>query len=163
MKKGKRLIWSEECETTFQQLKAYLANIPTLAKPSVGDVLFLYFVVSNYSTSSVLVKEEGGVQHPIYYTSRSLTRAKVRYPIAEKWAMALVAAARKLRPYFRGHEIAVVTNQPLRQILHKPDISSKLVKWSIELSEFDISYRPRFAIKAYALVDFINDCSEGGK
>ena len=33
IKKGKRLRWSEEFEITFQQLKAYLANLPTLAKP----------------------------------------------------------------------------------------------------------------------------------
>ena len=163
MKKRKRLRWSEECETTFQQLKAYLANVPTLAKPSVGDVLLLYLAVSNYSTNSILVKEEDGVQHPIYFTSRSLTSVEVRYPIVEKWAMTLVVATKKLRPYFRGHEIVVVTNQPLRQMLHKPDISSRLVKWSAKLSEFDISYRPRSAIKVQVLVDFINDCSERSK
>ena len=140
-----------------------MANVPTLAKPLVGDVLLIYLAVSDYSTSSVLVKEEDGVQRPVYYTSRSFTGAEVRYPIAEKWAMALVVAARKLRPYFQAHKIVVVTNQPLRQILHKPDISGRLVKWSVELSEFDISYQPRSAIKAQALVDFINDCSDGNE
>lgn len=72
MKNGKRLKWSEKCEAAFQQLKAYLANVPTLAKPLVGDILLLYLVVTNYLTSLVLVKEEGGVQYPVNYTSRSL-------------------------------------------------------------------------------------------
>ncbi|XP_077252053.1 uncharacterized protein LOC143891348 [Tasmannia lanceolata] len=57
-------------------------------------------------------------------------------------------AARKLRPYFQAHTIKVLTDQPLRQVLHRPDISGRLVKWVVELSEFDIQYIPRPAIKA---------------
>ena len=74
--------------------------------------------------------------------------------------MTLVVAARKLRPYFQAHEIVVVTNQLLRQILHKSDISGRLIRWSVELSEFDISYYLKYAIKAHALVGFINDYNE---
>ncbi|GFS36114.1 hypothetical protein Acr_00g0044140 [Actinidia rufa] len=44
---------------------------------------------------------------------------------------------------------------PLKQILQQPDTSGKLLKWSIKLSEFHISYRPRMAIKAQTLADFI--------
>lgn len=42
----------------------------------------------------------------------------------------------------------IVTNQPLRQILYKPEDSGLLVKWSVELSEFDIIYQPQATIKA---------------
>ncbi|XP_077240348.1 uncharacterized protein LOC143881245 [Tasmannia lanceolata] len=68
-------------------------------------------------------------------------------------------AARKLRPYFQAHTIKVLTNQPLRQVLHKPDTSGRLVKWAVELSEFDIRYMPRPAIKAQVLADFVAECS----
>lgn len=80
MKKGKRLKWSEKCEAAFQQLNAYLVDVLTLAKSSVGDILLLYLVDTNYSTSLVLVKEESGVQCPVYYTSRSFTGVEVRWP-----------------------------------------------------------------------------------
>lgn len=39
--------------------------------------------------------------------------------------------------------------------MHRPVILGRLVKWSIELSEFDIEYQPHKAIKAQALADFI--------
>uniref|UniRef100_A0A2N9H0V5 RNase H type-1 domain-containing protein n=1 Tax=Fagus sylvatica TaxID=28930 RepID=A0A2N9H0V5_FAGSY len=41
--------------------------------------------------------------------------------------------------------------------MNKPDAAAagRLIQWSIELSEFDIDYRPRTAIKAQALADFI--------
>ena len=105
-------------------------------------MLFLYMAVSNHATRSVLVREEEGVQYPIYYTSKALLDAETRYPPLEKWALALMVAARKLRPYFQAFPVSVITNQPLRQTLYKPDASSRLVKWAIELSEFDISFKP---------------------
>ncbi|XP_022856134.1 uncharacterized protein LOC111377293 [Olea europaea var. sylvestris] len=48
-----------------------------------------------------------------------------------------------------------MTDQPIKQILHRPKTSGRLLKWAIELSEFDIEFKPRTAIKAQALADFI--------
>ena len=73
----------------------------------------------------------------------------------EKLALAVVTAARKLRPYFQSHSIIVMTSQPLRTILHSPSQSGRLAKWAIELSEYDIEYRPRAAAKAQVLADFV--------
>jgi ribonuclease HI len=69
--------------------------------------------------------------------------------------LALVIAARKLWPYFQSHKIVVLTNHPLRKAMNKPDAAGRLIQWAVELSEFDIEYRPRQAIKAQALADFI--------
>lgn len=77
--------------------------------------------------------------------------------------MALVVAAQKLRPYFHTYPVIVMTDQSWRQVLHKPEASGRLVKWSVELSKFDISYQPRVAIKAQALVDFVAECIEENK
>ena len=55
----------------------------------------------------------------------------------EKLILALVTAARKLRPYFQAHTIEVPTEYPMKQVLHKPEVSGRLMKWAIELSEFD--------------------------
>ena len=71
-----------------------------------------------------------------------------------------MVAAEKLRPYFQAFPVSVITNQPLRQILHKPDASGRLVKWAIELSEFDIDYKPRAAIKAQTMADFVAEFTE---
>ncbi|KAF7132907.1 hypothetical protein RHSIM_Rhsim09G0074100 [Rhododendron simsii] len=67
----------------------------------------------------------------------------------------MVMAARRLRPYFQAHPIKVLTDQPLRRILHSPETSGRLIQWSIELGEFDIEYKPRVAIKAQVLADFL--------
>ncbi|KAL5540825.1 hypothetical protein UlMin_043795 [Ulmus minor] len=68
---------------------------------------------------------------------------------------ALIREEEGLRPYFQAHTIIVPTKFPLKQILQKPDTSGRLAKWSIELGEFDILFKPRTAIKGQALADFI--------
>jgi hypothetical protein len=73
----------------------------------------------------------------------------------EKLALALIVATRKLRLYFQVHTIIVFTNHPLCKVMNKPDAARRLIQWAIKLSEFDIEYRPRQAIKAQAFADFI--------
>ncbi|KAL0320132.1 UNVERIFIED_CONTAM: hypothetical protein Sradi_5274700 [Sesamum radiatum] len=72
-------------------------------------------------------------------------------------ALALLITARRLRPYFLSHPIRVKTNTPLKQTLGKPNTSGRLVKWAVELSEYDISYAPRTTIKAQVLANFVSE------
>lgn len=61
--------WTEECETAFQELKHYLNN-PSLLSPSKeGEDLFLYLAVSVTAVSAALIREEDGLQLPVYYVS----------------------------------------------------------------------------------------------
>ncbi|KAL8115462.1 hypothetical protein AgCh_022089 [Apium graveolens] len=63
------------------------------------------------------------------------------------------------KPVYYAHRIEVLTNQPLRNIIHSPKASGRLIKWAIELGEFDLKYKPRTAIKAQALADFVVECT----
>ena len=73
----------------------------------------------------------------------------------EKLILALVTAAWKLRPYFQAHTIEIPTKYPLKQVLHKPETLRRLMKWAIELSEFDIIYKLKTAIEGQVLADFV--------
>ena len=73
----------------------------------------------------------------------------------ENLILALVTATRKLCPYFQAHTIEVPTEFPMKQVLHKPETFRRLMKWAIELSEFDIRYKPKTAIKEQVLGDFV--------
>ena len=147
--------WDTKCEEALSALKTYLSSPPILVSPVEGELLTLYLTVSDFSTSAILVRDKERVQHPVYYCSRALRGAEERYPRMEKLILALVTAARKLRPYFQAHTIEVPTKYPMKQVLHKPEVSGRLMKWAIELSEFDIRYMPKTAVKGQVLADFV--------
>ena len=119
-----------------------------------------YLAVSDRAVSSVLIRETDKIQKPVYYISKALLDAETRYPLHELVALSLVTAARKLRPYFQTHPIKVYTGHTLKQILQRPEVSGRLVKWSVELSEHDITYLPRAAVKGQALADFVAECTD---
>ena len=64
----------------------------------------------------------------------------------EKLVFALVTTARKLKSYFQAHMEIVLTDKPLQRVMSNPETAGRLALWAIELSEFDIQYRPRIAI-----------------
>ena len=147
--------WDTHCEEAFATLKTYLSSPPILVSPFEGELLTLYLAVSDFSTSAVLIRDKDQVQHPVYYCSRALRGAEERYPRMEKRILALVTAARKLRTYFQAHTIEVPTEYPMKQVLHKPETSGRLMKWALQLSEFDNGYKLKKAIKGQVLANFV--------
>ncbi|XP_022041215.1 uncharacterized protein LOC110943790 [Helianthus annuus] len=67
----------------------------------------------------------------------------------------LISVYLRLWRYFQAHPIQVVTDQPIKSVLERPETSGRLAKWSIELGEHKITYVPRKAVKAQVLADFI--------
>ncbi|KAK3029277.1 hypothetical protein RJ639_039517 [Escallonia herrerae] len=150
---------TDDCQKSFEELKAHLSSPPLLSKPFPGEDLLIYLSVTEVAVSTVLIREEDGVQKPIYYVSKILQDVETRYPKIDKIALALIISARRLQPYFQSHTIVVLTDQPLRKVLMSPEASGRLVNWSVELGEFDLQYKPHTAVKAQALADFIVECT----
>ena len=84
----------------FQELKRYLSHPPIMSSPVVDEVLLAYIAVALYAISLMLIWVDGGIQRPVYYVSKSLNEAEVRYLPLEKTILAIVHATRKLPHYF---------------------------------------------------------------
>ena len=119
-------------------MKAYLSSPPLLSPSKPREELFLYLVVSLAAISVALVREEDGVQKPIYFTSRALQGLDERCPPMEKLAFTLLTVARKLNPYFQAHIVVVLTDKPLCRAMSSPKAAGLMALWAVELSEFDI-------------------------
>ncbi|GJU36197.1 reverse transcriptase domain-containing protein [Tanacetum coccineum] len=71
-------------------------------------------------------------------------------PMEKEELIIYLAAAKET-----ANPIIVITDQPIQQILSRPEVAGRLQKWSIELGEYAIHYRPRVSVKGQILADFI--------
>ena len=84
---------------------------------------------------------------------------EVRYQALEKAALAVVFSARRLRHYFQSFIVVVMTDLLIRKVLQKSDVAGRMVRWAVELSEFDVQYKPRGPIKGQVYADFVVELS----
>jgi hypothetical protein len=94
------------------------------------------------------------VQKPMYFISTVLRDAWERYTMQQKLLYTLLIASRKLRHYFQGHPIKVVTDRPLEIILCNPNVTGRVAEWAVELQPFEISFETTKVIKSKALAEF---------
>ena len=144
----------------FQKLKRYLSHPPIISSLVVDEVFFAYLTVAPYAISLVLIRVDNDIQRPIYYVSKSLNKAEVRYLQLEKAILAMVHATRKLPHYFQVHTVVILTQLPLKLVLRSADYTGRIAKWGTILGAFDIKYMPRTSIKGQVLVDLVAEFAE---
>ncbi|GKE30316.1 reverse transcriptase domain-containing protein [Tanacetum coccineum] len=147
--------WTSEAEQAFKQLKQHLSELPLLVAPKPKEELIVYMSASHGAISVVLMTKRGTVQTLVYFVSRALQVPELNYTSMEKLVLELVFSAKRLRRYFQTHPIAVITDQPIKQIISRPNVSGRLQKWSVMLGEHNITYRPRTSVKGQILADFL--------
>ena len=126
-----------------------------MSKPEEEEVLFAYIVVVSHSVSLVVIQVDDGVQILVYYVSKSLHEAKVRYLPLENAILAVVQATRKLPHYFQAYIVVVLTQLPLQSLLQKADYTGRVAKWATILGAFDIKYMPRTSVNGQVLADLV--------
>jgi hypothetical protein len=166
LKKAYKFVWDDEAQKVFEDLKESLTTPPIMTPSVPKETLLLYISATTNVVSAVLVaeREEEGqaypVQRPMYYVSEVLANANTRYTQPQKLLYALLITSRKLRHYFQAHKIMVLSSFPLGEIIRNRDANGCIVKWSVELGEFDIEVCPRQAIKSQILADFVSEWTE---
>ena len=118
-----------------------------MSSPEADEVLSAYITVAPHAVSLVLIWIDGGIQRPVYYVSKSLHEAEVRYLPLENAILAVVHAMRKLLHYFQAHTVIVLTQLPLKSVLRSADYMGRIAKWSTVLGAFDIKYMLQTSIK----------------
>ena len=88
-----------------------------MSSHELDEILFVYIAVAPYAVSLVLIRVDYGVQRPVYYVSKSLHKAEIRYLPLEKAILAIVLSTRKLPHYFQAHTVVVLTQLLIKAIL----------------------------------------------
>jgi hypothetical protein len=148
VKKADKFVCDDEAQKALKALKEFLTTPPVMTPPIPKETLLLYIAATTNVVSIVLVpeREEEGqpylVQRPVYYVIEVLADAKTRYTQPWKLLYALLITSRKLQNYFQAHKIVVLSSFPLGEIIRNCDANGRIVKWSVELGEFEIDFCP---------------------
>ncbi|GJU62073.1 reverse transcriptase domain-containing protein [Tanacetum coccineum] len=149
-----------QTEAAVKETKKLIVELPTLTAPMEKEELIVYLTAVREAVRAVLMTKREAKQMPVYFVSRALQDLEINYTSMKKLVLALVYASKWLKRYFQAHIIIIITDQLIKQILSRPEVTRRLQKWSIKLGKYDIQYRPRTLVKGQILVDFIVECLE---
>lgn len=150
--KGKPWIWSPENEQAFKELKSRLIQAPILAFPDVseGHAQFILDTdASNRAIGGVLSqRQEDGLEHPIAYGSKVLSKAERNYSTTKKEMFALKYFLEYYKHYLLGSEIIVRTDhQALKWLSSFKEPEGIVARWLETLSQFNMKVEYRKGLK----------------
>ena len=135
-------MWTEAQENAFQHLKFKQNNRPILQyqdffkgvqpKPVIRDWVPCCHKGKSDATCRWLMP------------SRCLNTAENHYTTSEKELLAIVSTTKYFRPYLYGQRFRILSDhKPLVWVMNIKDPGSRLLRWRIQLAEYDneITYR----------------------
>lgn len=127
--------------------------------PHLSKELYLYLVVLPLSIDFVLVGGRLSLETGLLHQQSTTKCRNQVYLARKKLIFTLITLARKFSPYFQAHIMVVLTDQPLKMALHRLDMAGRVAKWALEITKFDLVFRPRSSVKAQVLADFVTECT----
>lgn len=150
--------WSGLAHAAFEQIKTDLCSKPCLYAPDFELPFILQTDASGHGIGAVLTQEVDGVEHPLGYISRQLSKHEVNYSAIEWECLAVVWAIGQFEVYLIDKPFVVVTDHaPLQWLPTKRLGNSRLQRWALLLSEFTFTVRHR-AGKKNANADALSRC-----
>ncbi|KAF7496125.1 Transposon Tf2-6 polyprotein [Sarcoptes scabiei] len=145
-KKNANFVWGEKEESAFNKIKKIMSEFPVLKIFDPDKEVWIYTDASSVGIGAVLKQQHGDTQHPVSYFSRRLLEYQTRYSATELECLAVVSALEHWKYWIMGQKIFVYTDhKPLEGIRKNKNLSSRLGKWAILLSEYQdliIKYQP---------------------
>ncbi len=133
-----KLIWTEDCEKAFNDLKAALCQEPVLQSPDFEKMFTVQTDASQHGIGAVLLQEEQGQLKPVLYISRKLLPREVNYSTVEKECLAVKWTLDSLRYYLLGRKFRLETDhRALAWLGHMRDTNARITRWFLAMQPFD--------------------------
>lgn len=138
--------WKSQEKEAFERLKLAMSQTPVLAQPNIkgaqdGSRPFLIYTdASKEGLGAMLAQQSDDTFiHPLYFASKSLSKAEKNYHITDLEALAVVFAVKKFHFFIYGLRTAVRTDhQPLTSLSKKTTASARVLRWALELQKYKL-------------------------
>uniref|UniRef100_A0A7I4YT76 RNA-directed DNA polymerase n=1 Tax=Haemonchus contortus TaxID=6289 RepID=A0A7I4YT76_HAECO len=139
-------VWSVEQEHSFENLKKVIASAPVLGQPNIEKAktgekpYIIYTDASTIGVGAVLCQEGAdNLLHPLYFTSKRLSKTEQRYHITDIEALAIIYAVKKFHFFVFGMKTIIRTDhQPLTTLFKRNNVSPRVIRWALELQAYDL-------------------------
>ena len=139
LEKDAKFVWDEDCQKSFEELKAYLTTAPIVRAPNWKLPFEVMCDASDLTIGAVLRQREEGKPYVVYYARKKLNEAQRNYTTTEKELLAMVYALEKFRAYLVGLDIVIFTDHSaLKYLLTKKNFKARLIRWVLLLQEFNL-------------------------
>lgn len=137
--------WTPEAEKSFLELKTRLVQAPVLACPNFDYPFEVHTDASSFGVGAMLAQTIDGIEHPIAYMSRSLTKPEQNYSTTEREALAVLTALEHWRCYLEnGKTFTVFTDHSaLKWFMSLSNPTGRLARWGVRLSSFNFKIEHR--------------------
>ena len=157
MGKKQPKFWEDQCQQAFKRIKEYFLSPPILVPSVPGLPLLLYLSVSDVLLGCMLaLLDDSDKERAIYYLSKRMLEYETRYVMIERFCLALVWATCRSRHYMIEYSVQLVSRlDHLRYLFDIPVLTSRLMRWLVLLTEFDIQYVTQKSITRSVLADHL--------
>ena len=132
-----KVVWSEECEKSLNEIKEIFSKKPVLILPDFEQTFVVRTDASDIGIGAMLLQERQGHLMPIAFASRKLLDRETRYPIVERECLAIVFAIKRFTRYLRLSDFIIETDhRPLTYLTKKKSENSRLFRWALLLQEY---------------------------
>lgn len=138
IRKNVKFQWSDDCQKSYETLKAALLHPNILQYPDFSKSFILTTDASKEACGAILSQEYGEDDLPIAYASKSFTKGEINKSTIEKELTAIHWAIKYFKPYLYGRKFIVKSDhRALIYLFSLKDPSSKLARMRLDLEEFD--------------------------
>lgn len=133
-------MWIEAHERAFLGIKSRIATRPILRPPDFSQAFYMAVDASDVTIGANSFQIVDGIEHPICFLSKKLDVHQRKYSTVEKEALGLILAVREFSTYFGSTPVTVFTDHsPLVFINRMANHNQKLLRWSLELSQYNLT------------------------
>ncbi|PIO59319.1 hypothetical protein TELCIR_19219 [Teladorsagia circumcincta] len=133
--------WGRDQEEPFNTLKTAISTAPVLAQPDIEKArdgtrpFYLYTDATQDGVGVVLPQEsDDGIIHPVYFTSKPLSKNERNCHITDQEALALIDSLKKFHYFVYGVRTIVKTdNAPLTSLFKERNVSPRVLRWALEV------------------------------
>ena len=135
LEKDAKFNWDEDCQKSFEELKAYLTTAPIVRAPNWKLPFEVMCDASHLAIGAVLGQRVQGKPYVVYYARKTFNKAQRNYTTTEKELLAVVYAMDKFRAYLVWSEIIIIMDHStLKYLLTKPNAKARLIRWVLKSS-----------------------------